>query len=64
MLICQQEVLFLPHANRLDSFHNQLLYGLKILINNQHMTIVNYKNGLSNSNNSAESLDFLINNVC
>ena len=63
MLICQQEVLFLPHANRLDSFHNQLLYGLKISINNQHMTIVNYKNGLSNSNNSAESLDFLINNV-
>ena len=29
------------------------------------MTTVNYKNGLSNSNNySAESLNFLINNVC
>ena len=35
--------------------HNQLLCGLKISINNQHMTTVNYKNGLSNSNNSAES---------
>lgn len=64
MFICQQEVLFLPYANRLESFHNQLLCGLKISISNQHMTTVNYKNGLSNSNNSAESLNFLINNVC
>ena len=64
MFIRQQEVSFLPYTNRLDSFHNQLLCGLKISINNQHMTTVNYKNGLSNSNNSAESLNFLINNAC
>lgn len=60
MFICQQEVLFLPHASWLDSFHNQLLCGFKISINDQYMTTVNYKNGLSNSNNSAESLDFFL----